>query len=417
MTTLNSDFIKPQYGQGCFADIPMLTRSLLTGNPNSVTQLNSLSGLAEQYDVIILLFIDSFGWQFFEKYSQDYPFLRRFQQDGIAARWTSQFPSTTTSHVTTIHTALPVGQSGMYEWTYYEPLLDALIAPLLFSFAGTTHRDTLKGAGIQPDKLYPTQTFYQTLRQEGVASHLFQHREYTPSTYSDVVFQGAEVIPYRTLPEALSNLHLILAQGQKPAYFFLYFDKIDTINHAYGPTSPQSEAEITTLLTLLENQLLEPLGSLRHRNKTLLMVTADHGHISVDPNTVVYLNLDPSLKDVIQTFRKTRQGQPIVPAGSPRDMFLYIEADALSDAKHSLAQGLAGIADVVETDELLALGYFGAPPFSPALTGRLGNLVILPYAGESVWWYEKGKYSMTSYGYHGGLTRLEAEIPLLLLEL
>ena len=249
-----------------------------------------------------------------------------------------------------------------------------------------------------------------------MTSFLFQHSEYTPSTYSDIVFRGAQVVPYLTLPEALINLNLALEQRSGPTYYFLYFDKVDTMSHSYGPSSPQVEAEIDTLLTILERQLLMPLSNANHRGKTLLLVTADHGQMEVNPETTVYLNLEPAVTEVQAYFRRSCSGELLVPAGSPRDMFLYIEENALADVQRHLAQRLAGLADVMQTNTLLELGYFGPPPFSPRLLERLGNLVILPYAGESVWWYEKGKYSMTSYGYHGGLTPQEAEIPLLMLE-
>jgi len=41
-------------------------------------------------------------------------------------------------------------------------------------------------------------------------------------------------------------------------------------------------------------------------------------------------------------------------------------------------------------------------------------LVVLPFADESVRWYEKDKFEIKSYGAHGGLTPDEIEIPLLL---
>jgi hypothetical protein len=47
----------------------------------------------------------------------------------------------------------------------------------------------------------------------------------------------------------------------------------------------------------------------------------------------------------------------------------------------------------------------------------VGNLVVLAYRHESVWWYEKGKFEQHYYGHHGGLTPQEMEIPLLGLEL
>src|SRR5437879_7619419 len=102
---------------------------------------------------------------------------------GIISKMTSQFPSTTAAHVTCIHTGLEVGQSGVYEWHYYEPLVDNIISPLLFSYADDkVVRDTLKRASVPATAFFPRQTFYQSLQDEGVNSHIFQYQAYTPST-------------------------------------------------------------------------------------------------------------------------------------------------------------------------------------------------------------------------------------------
>jgi hypothetical protein len=68
-------------------------------------------------------------------------------------------------------------------------------------------------------------------------------------------------------------------------------------------------------------------------------------------------------------------------------------------------------AEVEKTQDLIEQGYFGSE-ISPIFKARVGNLVILPYRYESVWWYEKGKFEQKYYGHHGGLTREEMEIPL-----
>ena len=69
--------------------------------------------------------------------------------------------------------------------------LDTVIAPLLFSFAGTKDRDTLKATGI--DRGACTRPRRSTRSwPRGVTSYVFQHREYTPSTYSDIVYPGRD---------------------------------------------------------------------------------------------------------------------------------------------------------------------------------------------------------------------------------
>jgi len=100
-----------------------------------------------------------------------------------------------------------------------------------------------------------------------------------------------------------------------------------------------------------------------------------------------------------------------VPAGSARDMFLYVKEDLLDEAQVFLSSRLEGKAEVVKVGELMAEGYFG-PVISPEFRSRVGNLVILSKRFESVWWYIKDKFEQKYYGHHGGLTPQEMEIPL-----
>jgi predicted AlkP superfamily pyrophosphatase or phosphodiesterase len=216
---MEPNFIKPRYDAGGFASLPKRITESLSAN---------------QYDAVVLFLVDGFGWRFFEKF-QDAPFFRQTAGSGTVEKLTSQFPSTTAAHITTIHTGMPVGEHGIFEWYYYEPTLDRVIAPLLYSFAGTPQRDTLKPAGARPSRILPTTTIYRPLKKQGVAATIFQHREYTPSTYSDMLFSGAKATGFRTLPEALVTLAGRLSEARPPAYFFLYFDRIDAISHEYGP--------------------------------------------------------------------------------------------------------------------------------------------------------------------------------------
>jgi predicted AlkP superfamily pyrophosphatase or phosphodiesterase len=223
---METSFIKPRYDEGGFASLPQHILELLSAN---------------RHEAVVLFLVDSFGWRFFDRF-QDTPFLKKISQAGTVKKLTSQFPSTTAAHITTIHTGMPVGEHGVFEWYYYEPTLDNVIAPLLHSFAGTPQRDTLKPAGAKSSQIYPTVNLYRPLKKRGVTTTIFQHREYTPSTYSDVLFKGARVSGCRTLPEGLVNLAEQLSESRPPAYFCFYFDRIDAISHEYGPESTQLTA-------------------------------------------------------------------------------------------------------------------------------------------------------------------------------
>ena len=391
-----SGFIKPRYDSGGFAGLPARVREYCaSGN----------------YDAVILFLVDGFGWRFFEK-SQEAPFLQRLSKNGKVEKLTAQFPSTTTAHVTTIHTGLPVGQSGVYEWFYYEPYLDQVVAPLLFSYAGDEERDTLKGS-VKATKLYPNQTFYQELEKQGVESHVFGVRDYTPSTYSNVVTKGAKLHSFKTLPEALVNMGLAIENATAPTYIHFYFENIDSICHKYGPSAAQTETEIEAFLLMMEHFFIQVFGG---EKKVLFLMTADHGASEVDPRTTVFLNMDKHFQGIERLLKTNQAGKLIIPAGSPRDMFLYVKDDLLDEAQEFLSKGLKGKAEVVKTAWLMENGYFG-PQISKKFRARVGNLVILSHRYESVWWYEKDRFEQRYFGHHGGLTPQEMEIPLITLEI
>src|ERR1044071_7640942 len=102
---MTSQFIHPRYDQQGFASIPgRVEQAFSSGN----------------YDAVVLFLVDGFGWRFYERF-QDAAFIQRIAKHGRIEKLTSQFPSTTAAHITTIQTGLPVGVSGVYEWFYYTP--------------------------------------------------------------------------------------------------------------------------------------------------------------------------------------------------------------------------------------------------------------------------------------------------------
>lgn len=410
--TWSGQFIRPLYESYCFARLPAFIRSLF-GVPTQDGLPASVLGPHEpSFDTVVLFLVDGFGWRFYEPRKERYAALERFARDGVVSKMTAQFPSTTTAHVTTLFTGLPVNRGGLFEWFMYEPQVDAIIAPLLYSFAGDAERNTLRAA-ISPDSIYPRPRLAEDLQAHGVATFVLQHRSYTPSTYTDSMARGAHVLPFDTLPMALETLTRLLDEQHGRSYVLVYFDRIDFLSHHHGPDSARTDEEIDSMLGLLERAFLSRAAGRYPR--TLLAMTADHGHTAVNPASTIYLNQD--VPDVAGYLRRNAAGRLLVPAGSARDMFLYLRDGTADDAASLLRQHLRGRADVLPVSTLIEKGIFGLGAPSEAFLRRVGDLVVLPYAGESVWWYEPGRFQQDFYGHHGGLSRDEMEIPLLLLSL
>jgi hypothetical protein len=140
------------------------------------------------------------------------------------------------------------------------------------------------------------------------------------------------------------------------------------------------------------------------QGRTLFLMTADHGQVAMDPGTTIYLDLEiPGFERFIRT---NRDGHLLVPGGSARDLFLYIKDGMLDEAYHILSVRLEDKAEVHRVDTLLSEGFFGPNP-SQRLLERVGNLAVLPYEGETVFWYGKGRFAQPFHGHHGGPTPTE----------
>jgi predicted AlkP superfamily pyrophosphatase or phosphodiesterase len=301
--------------------------------------------------------LDAFGWAFVQRHAA-HPFLQRLEIKQIA----SQFPSTTTAHLTTLYTGLPVEEHGLYEWRVYEPSAAAVIRPLPFLPAG----DDDPPLTIDPRDVLPPARFF-----ERVPATVLQPEAIMDSRYGAVALAGARVSGFATIEEGAARL------ADAPGLTCLYWDRIDAIGHRHGPSDPLFDAEILRALDALA------------KVDTPLLVTADHGQIDVHVTDELDVIWPPLLAHLTQ-----------YPAGSARDMFLHVdEPEAVVEA---LATRLGDRARVCLAAELF-------PKAGPRLRARLADVAVLPAPGRMVGLQTFASYERRFKGHHGGLTPEESE--------
>jgi hypothetical protein len=390
--------VAPLYGSYCFSSLTATLEWLATGDGAPGIPRASLAGLDPPCRPVALVFLDAFGLAFLERHA-GHPFARRLLDDGNVIPLTSQFPSTTAAHVTTLASGLTVGETGIYEWFQYEPALDAVIAPLPFAFAGHP-AGSLFATGLDAGTLFPFPTLHGRLAAAGLRSAMLLDAAITPSPWSRTMLAGAELHPHTSVAAGIADLAHLLRSADPPALSTLYVDAIDAAGHRSGPDSAEFTATIEDVLTLLEQTLLPALP-----DGGVLLVTADHGQVAAEPADAIYVNeLWPELEPLM---RRNARGAPIAPAGSPRDLFLHVRAGAVDEVVGRLGELLEGRARVARSDVLVAEGLFG-PLASPRLLERVGEVAVLPVAGEEIWWHEPGRFEQRLRGHHGGLTAAEA---------
>lgn len=313
-----------------------------------------IDALAAEHEQLGVVLLDAFGWAFVERHA-DHPFLRGLTIEPMR----SQFPSTTTAHLTTLYSGLPVTEHGLYEWRCYEPLVGDVIRPLRFAF----------GDRDDPLPIAPSELFPWPSRCAGAT--VLQPAPIASTPYGSAAFAGATVFGFDTLAQGVELLRAT------PGLTYLYWDAIDATGHREGPSS---QAFVDASL-----HALDALNAVT----TPLLVTADHGQLDV--HTTDHLDLFwPEL---------TRHlARP--PAGSARDLFLHVDEPELVVGE--LQQRLEHRAEVRLAHELF-------DHIGPRLRERLADVCVLPAPGRMVGLTAHPSPERRFKGHHGGLTPAESE--------
>jgi predicted AlkP superfamily pyrophosphatase or phosphodiesterase len=397
----------PFYEKYCFSNIPPTILKLFdipTQRPILPEEL--YKDKAENFNKIVFLLIDAFGYKQWLRYYKDYEFFDTFTKEGIVSPLTSVFPSTTAAALTTINTGLTPQEHALFEWILYFREIDMAIITLQFTPLNGKNKDLLLEMGIDPKILYKGNTIYQTLKKAGIKSFAFNNAIYANNAYSKLIQKGSVILPFINLSDLVVRLRKSLETEKGKAYFFVYISDADAIQHKYGVYSEEHTTQLSEISYLLKKEFLEKLQK-NVAEETLFIITADHGQINASPKETIYLN---KYRRLIKTFQKGKKA-PIPPTGGPRDVFLHIKEDKLEKVEAFLSTKLKGKAKIIKTEEAIKVGLFGINKPKKEFYERAGNLMILPYKNYTMWYeHIKGK-KLENLGHHGGLTEEEMLVP------
>lgn len=402
--------VKPAYGGRCLSDIPASIAHILGVAGEGKGLDSSLLGGIDCSGVenVVLLLIDGLGYEMLLPSIGREGFFKKFADEGSISPITSVFPSTTAAGITSVSTGLTTQEHALPEWKVYFREIDMVIDTL--PFASVEHKSLYEilGDGADPKMLYNGSTLSERLSDSGVEAFNVTWKNIQKSAYNSIIKRGSAGIPYTKNSDAAIILRRIIESRRGGrAYIDFYTDSVDSVTHTYGPGSEESAAEIADLSDILDRELLGKI-SREDAMKTLLVMTADHGHARIRPEKTVYLNDYP---EIIGSFEIGLSGRPIPPTGSCRDVFLHIKREFLDRTIEMLTEEFGSFAKVVRTEDAIKEGLFGLNSPKKEFYDRVGNVMLLPDAERPIWYeFVQGK-KMEDKGMHGGLSRQEMMIP------
>lgn len=325
---------------------------------------------------------------------------QRLLDDSLLAPLTSIVPSTTTAALTTLWTGLTPLEHGIigYElWLKEYGLIANMISHAPASFSNDL--DSLRRAGFQAENFLPLPRLGSHLRTNGVQSYAFQPAPIAYSGLSRMILTDANVVPYHTQSDLWVSLKgLLLSKTQERTYTYVYWGNLDELGHRFGPQDERIQLECAAFGAQLE-QFLAAYHRVR-RQKTLFLLTADHGQIATPPRAEYDLKNHPALMACLT----------MMPSGENRLPYLFLRSGSEESARQYIQETWPGQFRLFSASQVMQSGLLGDGPMYPAVADRLGDWVAIPQDNAYWWWANKPN---TLLGRHGGLSEAEMLVPLI----
>ncbi len=391
--------IAPDYGGYSVAGIPAAIRkkyeNLQPANGAEEFVLSATGGGT------LLVVLDGLGYYEMKRNRSVLPFFSRCLKDGLVLPVTTVFPSTTSAAITTMHTGKLPAEHGVIEWYLYLRELGMLVESLPFAPRLPEDGDAFRRLKPSVKMLYRGRTLYSKLSAEGICSLVMQPAGIADSAFSRLISRGGERAGYSNLDDALQKLRRLLEAGKQRLIHF-YYPGIDSAGHAHGPGSPQYLEEMRRA-----DSFLASASRLASQKGFELVVTADHGHVGVEPK-------DMTMLDRIHGFagRLDSCGDRLIqPYGSPRDVIIDTVGEE-NQFRDWMKGKLGEKAEVLTTEQLIAEGFFGKS-ISRAGRERMSDVWVLPNGANTVWYRHFHDEMFVFKGMHGGASLNEMIVPLL----
>lgn len=397
---------KPLYDSYCVSNIANSILSVLSVQHSGPELPNDVfEGVNNNVQNVVLFVFDGFGYNEWERQNGN-GFFGAIQSKGRIKPITTVFPSTTSTALTSIATGLTPQEHSLIEWYLYVQELDMIIQTLPFSPMGTHESDLLLPTA-DPSLLFEGETMFGRLKREGVAVDSLIPKHVASRSYSKLAYGQSRIHAYESVSDLSVILRRTLESRTGPSLTYVYYDKVDTVEHSYGPNTEEAFSEANLASYALYQYLLNKLNKNAAKN-ALFLATADHGHIANTIKNMRMLNDIPRFESYLANSVK---GNRIPPWGAPRDVYLRVNDDILEEAFSILSEELEPFASVIRTRDAVDSGLFGRGNQGKKFLSRVGNLMILPRNKNLVWYKFEGVNYPAMLGHHGGVHRDEMTVP------
>ena len=370
----------------------------IMGIPNSITRhygaksnhpgLKLLdSALEHEYKNVVFMIYDGMGTQMLKDNLSKDSFLRQ----NIKSEISSVFPPTTVAACTSYYSGQSPFEHGWLGWALYFKEFDKQIEV----FTGTEFfsREP-SGQTDLGNTIMPFESIYSKIDKA-------TNKEVkTYSLYPSYIARPADpetVLGYETIDEMLS-LTTTLCKTDGKKFILAYYPQPDSTAHKTGCTSIEVKA-------ILEDMNAKTAAFCNNLEDTLVIISADHGHIDVDKD--VFLNEIPELDNCLL--------RP--PSIEPRAASIFVKPGMEDTFAQLFDKHLGEDFLLFSKQRVFDMGLFGPGKGHIRYNGFIGDFVAAA-TGTTLLRYQlpDNPEPVKFLSHHAGLTSAEMYVPLILIK-
>lgn len=327
--------------------------------------------LKHPYRNIAVLLLDGMGIDALEHHLEPEGFFRK----NLSCTLTSVFPPTTVAATTSIVTGLTPAEHGWLGWTLYFEEIDKLV---------NVFPNTEKYTGRQAaeyrvaDRYIPCTSILEKINEAGTG------RAYTVAPY------GPEKV--HDMDEFFARIGELCAQdGRK--YIYAYWDEPDSLMHDNGCRSDI----VRDYIKELEAKTQELADTV---SDTLLIVTADHGHLNVEYSLITdYPEIEKMLVRPLSL--------------ESRAAVFYIRDEYKEAFPHAFREAFGSDFMLFSRDEVKRMRLFGDGTPHPKFDSFAGDFIAAAVSDRCLNYDRTSKQFVST---HAGLDKREMRIPFIAIE-
>ena len=284
------------------------------------------------------------------------------------------FPTTTTVSMATIATGTSPSTHGVIAHLSWIPELGRVVNTLKWV--------DLSGSPVEypTHRLLPSPNLWERLSAQGVHAVTVQPADFAFTPLTAALYRGVEFVGAESPDEAVART--VEAAAREGSFVFTYVPHVDFAAHVFGHDTPEYNQALAIAAGVWSG-IAERLPS-----KATMIGTADHGV--------------PAIPEAGKILVRNPIYQPLDFWGDPRTVMVR--------GSQRLIRRLAAETGAVLIEPEQFLPWLGPGPMHRDLGRRLPDSILLAPPGKVI--LPPG-FDKRLVGYHGGLSREEVAVPLL----